>query len=340
LLVGRQSQITGWTARGENAPFLNRLIDIAISKPTLMMGLSAQDANIQAIFAAAENRMAWPWPSNPPAYVFSEDELGADQQGLLKNVYRAAYTPITREQIYQSALIRSFAKSLLGALVLNGLSLKLRRLVELAPANLDPTHRAAIYSGIIHLRDAVAGAAQPNDAAFVRAAVAQAARVLAMFHDGDATAAPLPYRAITPRSIQHIPGDLGLPATGLREFAVALGLLGLGLHLGTWTLETIDTLDPASGALRIVAPTGPAKLFLASDSHAAMRLRISGHLADDDNAIVIHSLEIVAPMARSPRATMGRKGRPGIREVSISELLAEVSNDNELLQRFREDLSI
>jgi hypothetical protein len=251
LLVGRQSQITGWTARGENAPFLNRLIDIAISKPTLMMGLSAQDANIQAIFAAAENRMAWSWPSNPPAYVFSEDELGADQQGLLKNVYRAAYTPITREQIYQSALIRSFAKSLLGALVLKVLSLKLRRLIELAPANLDPAHRATIYSGIIHLRDAVAGAAQPNDAAFIRVAVAQTARVLAMFHDGDATAASLPYRPITRHSVQHISGDLGLPATGLREFAVALGLLGL---------ERTPGADARKSAPRATLPpdrTGP-----------------------------------------------------------------------------------
>jgi len=70
LLVAQQSQINGWIARLENAPLVTRLIDIATSKPTLMVGLSAQDANIQAIFAKAEATMAWPWPSNPPAYAF------------------------------------------------------------------------------------------------------------------------------------------------------------------------------------------------------------------------------------------------------------------------------
>jgi hypothetical protein len=107
LLIARQSQINGWIARAENEPLVNRLIGIAVSKPTLMVGLSAQDANIQAIFAQAENQMAWPWPSDPPAYVFSEDQLGVDQRGLLKNVYRAAFTAANREQIYDSALVRA-----------------------------------------------------------------------------------------------------------------------------------------------------------------------------------------------------------------------------------------
>ena len=91
-LVGRQSQIHGWVAQPENAPMAHRLIDLIATKPTLMMGLSAQDANIQAIFAHAEARMAWPWPGDRPSYVFSENAIGVDQRGLLKNVYRAAYT--------------------------------------------------------------------------------------------------------------------------------------------------------------------------------------------------------------------------------------------------------
>jgi hypothetical protein len=107
LLIARQSQINGWTARAENAALRGRLIDIAVTKPTLMMGLSAQDANIQSVFAAAENRMAWPWPSNPPAYIFSEDRLGVDQTGLLRNVYRAAYTAAIAQF---TALLRTLSK--------------------------------------------------------------------------------------------------------------------------------------------------------------------------------------------------------------------------------------
>jgi hypothetical protein len=260
----------GWTARPGNAALLTRLIDIAVLRPTLMMGLSAQDANIQGIFAAAENRMHWPWPSDPPAYVFSEDQLGIDQRGLLKNVYRAAYTAGTRDQIYEGALIRAYAKSLLAALVLHVLSAKLGALIDLAPGNLPLADRAAIYSGVVHLRDAVANAAEPMDVTFVRAAVAQGARIMAMFHDGDATAVPLAYRAITMRPVQHLPGDPGLAATGLREFAVALGLLGLGAKIGTWTVEPVDPSDPGAGAMRVMnGKSGSTKLFLAANASAA-----------------------------------------------------------------------
>jgi hypothetical protein len=336
LLIARQSQINGWVAR--NAPFVNRLIDIATTKPTLMIGLSAQDANIQAIFAEAEARMAWPWPSDPPAYVFSEDDLKVDQRGLLKNVYHAAHSAATRDEIYASALIRAYAKSMLGALVLQVLSIKLRTLIELAPGNLQPAHRAALYSGVVHLRNAVAVAAHPNDAAFVRSAVVHAARIGAMFHDGVAIKTPLPYRPVSSRPVQQMAGDIGLPATGLREFAVAIGLLGLELGAGHWTIESVDPSDPRAGALRVVSAAGTAKLFLAGNAHAAAGLKTNGHLADDDNAIAIHSRDITVPMPRSPRGTMGRMGRAGVREVSIAKLLNAVSDDNELLERFRKEV--
>jgi hypothetical protein len=161
-----------------------------------------------------------------------------------------------------------------------------------------------------------------------------------MFQDGDATTAPLPYRPITSRPVQQMAGDAALPATGLREFAVALGLLGVGLAAGHWTIEPVDPADPTAGALRVVSPPRTAKLFLAASAHAAARLKIAGHLADGDNAIVIHSREIAVPMPRSPRGTMGRTGHPGIREVSISQLLNEVSNDTELLERLRTEVVV
>jgi hypothetical protein len=190
------------------------------------------------------------------------------------------------------------------------------------------------------LRDIVANAAQPNDAAFVRHFIAHTARIGAMFHDGNTAATTLVYRPLTSRPVQHMAGDLSLAATGLRECAVALGLLGLGFQAGIWRIESVDLHDPGAGALRIVSAAGAAKLFLVSSAHATLRLKDSGHMADGDNAIVINSREITAPMARSPRARMGRKGRPALREVSILKLLGEVSEHTELLDRFREELIV
>jgi hypothetical protein len=56
-IVGRQSQIDGWAAKAENLVIAAKLLDLAVSKGTLMLGLSAQDTNIQDVFVRAAARL-------------------------------------------------------------------------------------------------------------------------------------------------------------------------------------------------------------------------------------------------------------------------------------------
>jgi hypothetical protein len=91
LLIARLSQITHWPVNAAYKAIRDQLINLAVTTRTLMIGLSAQDTNIQNIFAAAEATMPWTWPCHPPAHVFAEEKLGPDQQNLLKCVYRGAY---------------------------------------------------------------------------------------------------------------------------------------------------------------------------------------------------------------------------------------------------------
>lgn len=57
FLVARKSQIDGWCERLSNAPFVTRLVDLIATRPTLMLGLSAQDGNIQALFTKAAEQL-------------------------------------------------------------------------------------------------------------------------------------------------------------------------------------------------------------------------------------------------------------------------------------------
>src|SRR3546814_19363006 len=110
----RQNQINGWSARNPvMAPFLTGLIT---RRPTLMLGLSAQDSNIQNLFAEAQATMAWPWPSHPPAYGFSENALGIDPRGLLQNVYHLHSGPAYRSTMSSKSLVQAYAKPLLPLL--------------------------------------------------------------------------------------------------------------------------------------------------------------------------------------------------------------------------------
>jgi hypothetical protein len=339
-LVARLSQINRWRDDPVNRPIVNRLVDIATTKRTLMLGLSVQDGNIQNVFAIAEANMAWGWPVDPPAYVFSENELGFDQKGLLQIVYRAGYTPATREDIYEKALIRAFAKPLLAALALHVIFSKLEQLIGLARSALPNAERIPLVGGLKHLRELIATATHPATAGTVQTAIKHFARATAMFHDGDATPANLHYRPITPRPTQHLATDPSVATAGLPEFAAMAGLFGLGVEQGHWSIQMVDPAATSAGAFQITSGGRTSKLYLVANSTSATRLRLNGHINDGDDAVVVYGLDIAPPMTRSPRPKRARTGAPGTREVSIAGLLGDATSADELMQRFREELSI
>jgi len=338
FLIGRASQINGWRDRQEHRALVNRLVTIITSKPTLMMGLSAQDANIQALFAVAEDQSPWAWPGDRPSFVFSGDRIGADQQGMLQNVYRATLTPGNRQEVIDGAVIRAYAKPLLIALVLHVLCAKLRILIDLAPCGLNAADRAELSGGVVTLRDQLAANAEIDQLGFVRAFVDHSSRGISLFRDGAAGTAPRPYHPLTTVPLRRIANEATISASGLRELAVALGVLGIGFRDAHWTMTASDTADPECGVANITSALGSANVHFTANSHTALRLRQNGHVTDD--AILVHSAEIVPAMARSPRAAPGRTGKLGLRQVSVTELLANAANSNDLVQRFREAVAI
>lgn len=339
-LVARQSQILSWRSRPEHKVLVDRVIDLATIKPTLMMGLSAQDPNIQSLFAEAKERMNWPWPGERPSYLFSGDALGVDHKTLLRNVYRDEYTTSIRNLIGESALIHAYAKPLLVALVLHVLCSKLKKLVELAPGYLGPNDQQRLHHGLSTIRDSVAATALFDQAAFIEAFIEQSGRAITLFREGRAPTIPHIYNPITPTPVQQIAVDTNIPASGLTEAAVAVAILGLGVEDGAWTLHGEDIADPEAGIIRISGTASSARIFFVLNSHAAVWLQHNGHVADNDRTILIHSKEKVPPMRRSPRSAPGRTGKTGLREVSISALLNDATTVDALVQRFREEIAL
>ena len=282
--------------------------------------------------------MPWPWPGDRPSYVFSEDAIGFDQRVLLRNVYRTCYTPSTHHQIMDGSLLRAYAKPLLVSLVLYVLCTKLKELISLAPGVLGTTAREDLQSGVLAVRDQLAAAAEPSRLKFVRELVDQISRAITMFRDGHARVQMSSYNPITRNPIQNMVSDSNLPASGLREVAVATGILGMGINDGVWTLKTVDT--ELGGVVRIDSTGGPTNVYFVAHSQAALGLLRHGYSIDCEDAVVVHSLEVMTRLPRSPRRAPGRTGQIGQREVSISELLNEVTTSADLIQRFREEVAL
>jgi hypothetical protein len=342
LLIARLSQITDWPHNHDYDAMRQQLITLAATKPTLMIGLSAQDSNIQGLFAAARALMPWNWPCIPPAHVFAEDSLGQDQRNILRVVYREAYTT-NGPEIESSALFRAFAKPALTGLVLHVLFSKLETFARAVNApSFDVGDYSAIERGLIRLRDRLAISANPDRLGFIRTLVRASVRGISLFQDGAANPTPsTAYRALSTSPTHMIATDPSLPTSGVRETAAALGLLGLGDADGTWTVRESDMTSPVAGALSVTTGIGDARVFFAANSAAAVRLEFNSLVSPgDSDAIIIHSTSPVAKMPRSPSSAPGRTGRVGLRDIGMSELLRDAGGVTDLRRRFREEAAL
>ncbi|MDE1918782.1 MAG: SIR2 family protein [Sphingomonadales bacterium] len=338
LLVARSSQINSWAA--QNPVLAAEMTRFIVTRPTLMLGLSAQDSNIQGLFAAAQATLAWPWPSHPPAYAFSENALGADQEGLLQNVYHADYNVANRPLMEAEALVQAYAKPLLLALYLHIMTAKLKRLVELGVPGIADADRDKLHEGLEYARNCVADGVSP-DSAIVTELIEHCGRAMSLFRSGD-----LPmlangiYAPLTAEPLHRMPADMAIPSSGLCQFAIANGLIGLGLARGHWTATKADLADPASGAMVLDGRSGPAKIYFAANAQAAIKLGTNGLVAENDDAVIIHSHVIPPSMPRSPRRPPGRTGLARTRETSIESLLAGGADVEAMLDLFRSQVAL
>ncbi|HEL3872917.1 hypothetical protein HMPREF3113_09455 [Stenotrophomonas sp. HMSC10F06] len=340
-LVASNDQVTAFCSQPNNQGLVTALTHIVGSKRTLMLGLSAQDANIQGIFNKAANELAWQLGDPQPSYVFSEQELGMDQRSLLRNVYRDQITSANLTAVFEAARIQAYAKRLLTALLLDVWSRKLQALISLAPSPLLPTERQNLCAGIVSLRNYLADAAEP-ELNFIDALIDRFGRACKLLRDGQIEHPNVRFEPITNDVVTALPGNLALGALGLREAAVALGLLGIGLSRGDWTVEA-EALDRESGVLAVTgrgAAAARTKVYLTASAAGTALLHSEGHLVEIESPLLIQSQKLGVRMTRSPRAASGRTGLAKAREVSISTLLQTYATADELYDAFRQELAL
>ncbi|GAA0261128.1 hypothetical protein LNAOJCKE_4089 [Methylorubrum aminovorans] len=339
--MARQNQIHGWAAN--NPVMAGVLTQLIVTKPTLMLGLSAQDSNIQGLFAEAQVRMPWRWPPNPPshppAYAFAENALGGDQENLLQNVYNLDYSPANRPPMAAEALVQAYAKPLLLALWLYVVTAKLGLLIGHGPLGLAPGDREKLREGLAHARNVVAESLIPTSDVVLEL-LGSFGRLMAMFRDGHLPAVEEGiYSPICVHPLHAMPADPALTGSGIVQFALAAGLIGLGLQRGHWFADKADLANPASGAFVLTGRSGPAKVYFAASPQAAICLGVNGLVADND-AVIVHSQMNPPPMHRSPRRPPGRTGLATIREVSVPDLLDGGAEVEDLFNRFREAVAL
>jgi hypothetical protein len=340
LLVARSAQITGWMSNDTFKIVRDQLEAMIQTSRTMMMGLSAQDENIKHLFGKVNSRKGWKWTDAPTPIVFSADELGDDQKNLLNVAYGNDYEP-NHKAICGQARLQAYAKPLLLALLLQVLAGKLQVLAGDAVApNLDGAARAAIAHGISRLRDHIAEAGNADRIALARAIAGALARARHQLQNGTSGPGRQRYFALDDRPAHIMQGNVALAATGQREAAVALGLIGLEHKDKVWIPTIDDPANPRTGALRLSSPSASARVFLAANDDNITGLMDAGAFGEaDEDVVVICARKVSGRQQRNPRPNY-RDGSIGPRYISFGSMLADAKDLGALREDFRNEVSI
>ena len=341
-LIARQSQISRWTTRSEHSVMKGRLEDLAATRAALVVGLSAQDANLHTILNQASENLGRAWPVDPPAVVFALERLHSDQKHVLRITYDESY-PQNRQEIEEAARLGAYAQPLLLGLVLYTLTDKLCALIRSKPPpNWDDASVGTLEDGVRCLRDVVGGTADDDAAAFVDRFISTAGMVLSTFRsESPPDSSGRRYQPLTAQPIAQAVLDPNIDTDALGFLAVAASLLGRGVAEDLWRLTAGDVHHLGEGVCTLSGVSGVSRVFLVRDSGVLSQLEARGYvIMSDPSVLAIHAKKIPTPQARSPRVQYGRTGRQAAREVAIETVVGASADADGLLASFRQSANL
>ncbi len=338
-LVARESQISGWASKPENAMMKQRLEFVLASKPAFVVGLSAQDANIHTMFNQASQNLVRSWPATPPAMVCADESLGQHHKHMLKVVYGDEASSAHGAAINASALLGAYAKPALLALVLYVLAEKLCALLDsVSDVHLAPAEVARMQDDLRALRDELGALADGDVRTFVDRLIIATRLVLSIFRNGILpAAAATTYEPLTVKPTVEALVDPNFPGDALGRLAIAVSLLGRGHVANEWAVRAETVAHPGHSVVSVTSATGRiSEVFIVKDAGALARLEADGMIDLANSDVLAISAETIPTRAtRSPRTRYGRTGASAAREVDLAGLSRGATSADDLYESFK-----
>ncbi|MDQ0276530.1 hypothetical protein QO003_000833 [Arthrobacter silviterrae] len=350
LLVARQSQISRWTELPENRSMRKHLEVLYTDRLTLMIGLSAQDANLHTVFAGAIQDLARPWPASPPSVVLSEERLESHHRNLLKITYGSNH-PGNAGAIAQSALLGSYGKPTLLALILSSLTEKLSFLVEHEVESIwGSAVVRQLQTDLLGLRDLAASQADPEDSEaleytenlefqreFVARLIDLVNLALTVFRTGRM---PTPssghYEPLSDRPAAQAVLNADFPSKQFGRLGVALALIGRGLTAGQWSVVPGNSRATGEGVIRLIGSQRSARVYFVKDSVSLTQLGLEGSFDDrEGDVLIVVADEEPPPQTRSPKSRFGRDGKTSAGRFSVASNITDTASVEDLYEAFK-----
>lgn len=335
LIVAREGAVNQWAQNPAFDQMRVQLCALLQRAHTLMVGMSAQDPNIQALFG----NKGWKWNDVPTPIIFATDQVGDGQKIVLEGAYLADYEA-NRTAIWDQASFPAYGKALFLALLLVVISKKLELIAsKVDSAGLDAAAKQQLVEGIRTLRDGVATAGNADRYGLARMIARSIGRFSEQFFGGKSEPGVRPYIPIHSKAPHLMALDQMLQHTGQPQAVAALGVIGLEVQDGKWSVKLDDPTAQTSGALHIVG-VAEARVFFASNDERINGLMNAGAFAPGDgDVVVICSGTITERKQRSPRGSL-RDGRLEPRLVGMADVLKVCTSLGDFRQRFRAEVGL
>jgi len=341
LLVARSSQIAGWGATAKTQAISAYLKVLVGQSRTLMLGLSVQDFNIQQLFHDASTTLGWEWNSENPAFLFSEDKLGGNQDALLENMYPRIYDGENRDEIGNKSVIRAFAKALLLAFLLQVYTQKVIHLAARAGLPDGEELGGWVEQGLNVLRNKVA-ALDPKDplsrCEFAKQIQFFASEMGRLIKFGPQNAVADAYHPISRSVASNIDSDPDMDSNGFPQVGALLALMGNGELNNIWSVKVKSAINNLPIGFDVETANASTALYLAANDAAANQLFAQGTIDELDDVILVHSIAPPSRYARSARRQGDiRTGKPGLREFGMKQLIGDSVTTDDLVANFRQE---
>lgn len=336
LIVAREGAINQWNQNPAFDQMRAQLSALLQRARTLMVGMSAQDPNIQAMFG----NKGWKWNDVPTPIVFATDQVGDGQKIVLEGAYTTPHYEAHRVDILDQAAFPAHAKSLFLALVLFVISHKLELLAtKVVSVGLSNEDRSQLAEGIRTLRNKAASTGDADRFGLAQGVARLLGRFGEQFFGGKSLAGVRPYIPIHHKAPHLMSADPMLEHGGQSQAVAALGAIGLEVRDKNWEVKVDDPTAATSGALRIVG-AADARVFFASSDERISGLMNSGAFAPDDkDVVVVCSGNVTERSQRSPRANL-RDGSLPPRFIGMADVLKECASLDDFRLRFVAEVGI
>ncbi len=166
LMVATRRELQGWEQSQEREPIRELVRTILREKPSVFMGLSAQDWNLQSQILGACIDLAGPLP-DVSKVLFAEPSLQPSQRTVLRHMIADQDYNRDRQKIETKAVLGLYSKPLLGALYLISLRAKVDLILAAGSSELTPKWQTFVEQAVENLEQDVCGyfdgLASPSD---------------------------------------------------------------------------------------------------------------------------------------------------------------------------------